>query len=287
MELTVVNFAWSFNLVSGLGLQVIWAIGCSMIALSALVWLPPSAIAAVGAAMVLGHNLLDGIQPAAAEASPLWLLLHRRGLLAIGGTPVAYVLYPLIPWIGVMALGYALGPWFVGPDPERPRRLVRAGLALTLAFVVLRALNLYGEPSPWVAQGEALSTFLGFLDTTKYPPSLHYLLMTLGPALMLLGWFERLSGPFISALATVGQVPFFYYVVHLYLIHTLALVIGFAQGFHVRDIAVPFFNLPAGFGVALPAAYGLWIAVVLALFPLCVWFAGVKARRREWWLSYL
>lgn len=287
MELTVVHFAWNFNVRSGLGLQVIWAIGCSMVALAALAWLPRFAIAAVGAAMVLGHNLLDAVQPTAAEASPLWLLLHIPGLVVISGTPVAYVAYPLIPWIGVMALGYAIGPYFVVPNRDRPRRLVQAGLTLTLVFVALRVLNLHGEPSPWASRGDGESTLLSFLNTTKYPPSLHFLLMTLGPALMLLGWFERVGGRLAPALATIGRVPFFYYVVHLYVIHALALVIGLAQGFRVRDIAVMFFNYPPGFGVGLSAAYLLWIATVLALFPACAWFARVKARRREWWLSYL
>jgi uncharacterized membrane protein len=285
VELTVVNFAWSFNLRSGIALQVIWAIGCSMIALSGLVWLPTAAVAVVGAAMVLGHNLLDGIQPVPAEASPSWRLLHIPGLLAVNGTPIAYVVYPLIPWIGVMALGYAIGPCFAGPDPGRSRRLLQSGAVLTLAFVVLRAFNLYGEPSAWAGEGAA--TLIGFLNTTKYPPSLQFLLMTLGPALLLLGWFERLGGRIAAALATIGRVPFFYYVIHLFVIHALALVIGLAQGFRARDVAVMFFDYPPSFGVGLAAAYLLWVATVLALYPACVWFAGVKARRREWWLSYV
>jgi uncharacterized membrane protein len=286
IEVTVVNFAWNFNL-RGMLLQVIWAIGCSMIALAPLIWLPRIAIAAVGAAMVLGHNALDFVQPPPSDASPVWLLLHMQGLLRIGGTPVAFVVYPLIPWIGVMALGYAIGPYFLGANPERPRRLVQIGALLTLAFVLLRMGNLYGEPVAWAPQGDLTATLISFFNTTKYPPSLQFLLMTLGPALMLLGGFERLEGRIAGALVTVGRVPFFFYIVHLYVIHSLAVAVGLAQGFSLREMAVLFFQTPPGFGVSLGSVYLIWAFVLLALYPACVWFARVKARRSEWWIRYL
>ena len=289
VELTLVNFGWNFNVGPRTVpfLQVIWAIGWSMAGLAALVWLPQLVIAAVGATLVLGHNLLDGGQPLAAEASPVWVLLHIQGRLTIHGTPIAFVAYPLIPWIGVMALGYAIGPHFTGINPERPRRLAQAGLLLTLAFFALRLGNLYGEPSAWAVHDGTVATLVSFFNVTKYPPSLQFLLMTLGPALLLLGWFERATGPVAAALVTIGRVPFFYYVLHLYVIHAVALVIGLAQGFSVRDIAVIVFMYPPGFGVSLGRAYLLWVATIVALYPACVWFAGVKARRREWWISYL
>jgi uncharacterized membrane protein len=286
IELTLVNFAWNFNL-RGMILQVIWAIGCSMLALSALIWLPRVAIAAIGAALVLGHNLLDAVQPPAPEASPLWLVLHMQGLLRIGATPVAFVVYPLIPWIGVMALGYAIGPYFTAPDPERPRRLLQMGALLALGFLLLRFGNLYGEPVAWAPQGDLTATLVGFFNTTKYPPSLQFLLMTLGPALMLLGGFERLSGRVARVLVTIGRVPFFFYLVHLYLIHSLGVAIGLAQGFGLREVAVLFIENPPGFGVSLGSVYLLWVLIVLALYPACVWFARVKARRDEWWIRYL
>jgi uncharacterized membrane protein len=286
IELTLVNFAWNFNL-RALILQVIWAIGCSMIALAGLIWLPRLALAAVGAGMVLGHNLLDAIQPPAAEASPLWLLLHIQGLMQIGGSPAAFVLYPLIPWIGVMALGYAIGPHFLSADPERPRRLIQAGGLLALAFLLLRSGNLYGEPAPWAPQPELAATLVSFFNTTKYPPSLQFLLMTLGPALMLLGVFERLRGRLAGWLVTIGRVPFFFYLVHLYVIHSLAVAVGLAQGFSLRQMAVLFIENPKGFGVSLGSVYLIWALVVLALYPACVWFAGVKARRSDWWIRYL
>lgn len=289
IELTVVGFAWNFNIgpQTRIGLQVIWAIGWSMVTLAGLVWLPRAAIAAVGGLMVLGHNLLDAVQPAAADASPVWVLLHIQGLLKINGTPVAFVVYPLIPWIGVMALGYALGPVFVRPNPERPKRLVQIGLLMTLAFFALRLGNLYGEPTGWEVRNSVTATLVNFFNVTKYPPSLQFLLMTLGPAIVLLGWFERVQSRVADALVTIGRVPLFYYVLHLYLIHAVAIAIGLAQGFRVEQIAVIFFSYPPGFGTRLGTAYLLWITIVLALYPACRWFAGVKARRREWWLSYL
>ena len=286
VEVTVVIFAWKFHVGAPLILQVIWAIGVSMIALAALVWLPRTAIAALGAALILGHNALDPVQPAAGEASAAWLVLHVQGLMMPGGLPVL-VAYPLVPWIGVMALGYALGPTFARPDPARPRRLIASGLLATAAFVALRAGGLYGEPNPWSGHADPIATLVDFLDVTKYPPSLQFLLMTLGPACAALGALEGASGRVASALVTVGRVPLFYYVVHLYVIHATALALGLAQGFGVRETAVLFLDYPRGFGVSLAGAYLFWIATILALYPACAWFARVKARRRGGWLRYL
>jgi uncharacterized membrane protein len=286
VEVTVVDFGWKFHVGAPVVLQVIWAIGVSMIALAALVWLPRAAIAAIGAALVLGHNAVDALQPAAADAGAAWLVLHVQGVMTPGGLPVL-VAYPLVPWIGVMALGYALGPLFAAHDPERPRRLVLGGLLATAAFVALRAGGLYGEPNPWTAHGDSVATLVDFLDVTKYPPSLQYLLMTLGPALVLLGALEGARGRLASALVTIGRVPFFYYVVHLYVIHATALALGLVQGFSPRETAVLFFDYPRGFGVSLGGAYLFWIATILALYPACRWFGRLKARRRDWWLSYL
>jgi uncharacterized membrane protein len=289
VELSVVNLAWNLNLGPAFVpvLQVIWAIGVSMLALAGIVWLPRPAIGGLGLAMILGHNLVDRIEPAAEGASAAWILLHVQGPLALGGHPVAFVVYPLIPWIGVMALGYAMGPCFVGADPRRPRRLIASGSLLILAFFATRLTGLYGEPDPWRAQGGLEATLVDFLDTTKYPPSLQFLLMTLGPACVLLGVLERARGAAAAALVTIGRVPFFFYVVHLYAIHLVALAIGLAQGFPVPEIAVIFLAYPPGFGVELGAVYAFWLAIVLAVYPACRWFAGVKARRREWWLQYL
>lgn len=286
IELTVIQFAWAFNLGTMHILQVIWAIGWSMIVLSALVWLPRMAIGAFGALMIVTHNGLDSMQPLLSEASPLWVIFHIPGRLTIG-TWDFLVIYPLIPWFGVMALGYAMGPYFVGENPQRCRRLLQAGALLTIAFMVLRLTNLYGDPVKWVVHKNGVDTLISFLSVTKYPVSLQFLLMTLGPALMLLGYFERVSGGVAQKLVTIGHVSFFFYVVHFYVIHSIAVLIGLWQGLGVRDMAVFFVYYPAQFGLSLAGVYVVWGVVILAMYPACVWFAGVKARRRDWWLSYL
>ena len=249
LELTVIGFAWSFNLHTIPFLQVIWAIGWSMITLSALVWLPRAAIAGFGAAMVVAHNGLDSVQPVLSEASPLWVLLHIPGTLTLSGTPVALIVYPLIPWIGVMAMGYAIGPYFVGSNPKRPGRLLLTGAVLTLLFLVLRLTNLYGDPTVWSPQQSTAATIISFLNVTKYPVSLQFLLMTLGPALMLLGSFERLTGRAFAALMIIGRVSFFYYILHLYFIHVISVSIGLWQGFSLHEMAVSFLETPPDFGL--------------------------------------
>lgn len=258
-----------------------------MIALSGPIWLPRTVIGAIGVVMIAAHNGLDQVQPMLSEASPLWVLLHIPGTLEISGTPVAFVVYPLVPWIGVMALGYVIGPYFVGSDPARPRRLVLTGTALTLSFLLLRLTHLYGDPAGWAPHPNMIATIIDFLNTTKYPPSLQFLLMTLGPTLMLLGWLEGFTGRVAGMLATIGRVPFFYYVAHLYVIHATAVCIGLWQGFSVRDVAVFFLDYPASFGVSLGGVYLVWVVTILAIYPACAWFDGVKARRRDWWLKYL
>jgi uncharacterized membrane protein len=290
IELTVVRLAWFFNFdYHFLALQVIWAIGWSMVVLSALVFLPPWGVGAFGIVMIATHNLLDGIAVKSLLAAPgawgdaglgdwLWSILH------VQNPPV---IYPLIPWIGVMAAGYAFAE-LIRHDPlKRRRELLQLGTALTAAFVVLRAVNRYGDPHPWSMQASGLFTFLSFLNTTKYPPSLLFLLMTLGPAIAALALFEQVRGPIARFFITFGRVPFLFYVVHLYLIHALVLVAAAWRGDDIRSFLTFFRRFPPVSGYSLGVAYFVWIGVVLALYPLCRWFAGVKARRREVWLSYL
>jgi uncharacterized membrane protein len=198
-----------------------------------------------------------------------------------------FVMYPLVPWIGVLAAGYVLAAWLDHRPGQRPRRLLALGAALTLGFVVIRALNVYGDPRPWAAQAGPGFTALSFLNLTKYPPSLLYLMMTLGPALLVLAWLERAPRRGTAWLATIGQVAFFYYVVHLFVVHSLAVGLGMAQGFAPGQMAQLFLNLPAGYGVGLPAVWALAAALVAALYPLCRWYAGVKRRGKGWWWSYL
>ena len=255
IEFTVVRLGWSFDLhFNYFVAQVIFAIGVSMVALSAIVHLPRGAIAAIGLAMIAGHNALDGIKAGhLGAAAPLWNLLHQPGLFDIAPGVKFFVLYPLIPWIGVMAAGYALGPVFTQGRAARVQQLFMLGAAVTLGFVVLRATNLYGDPAPWAIQDNLLATVLSFINCEKYPPSLLYLGMTLGPALMLVAAFEWVRGPVADWIAIFGRVPFFYYVVHIFLLHALAIVFAWAT---LGDIGWLFGPL-AG---RKPAAYGLPLA---------------------------
>lgn len=299
MEWTVIGFGFFFNVTytSSFGwiMQVIWALGMSMIVLAGLVRLPMWVSVTVGVVMVAGHNLLDGVSPASFGAwAPLWNILHVPSPVMIGPVKV-FVLYPLIPWIGVMALGYAFGA-LLSPATsqsrarsaeERRRMLLSLGLASTAAFVVIRALNGYGEPKPWVVRDNLLGTIVSFLDATKYPPSLVYLLMTLGPSIALLAWMERWRGGVVSFLATFGRVPFFFYIVHIYVIHIATVAAGWLQGFPASAFFDFCLFLPKEFGFSLPVVYLLWAGLVLGMYPICRWFASVKANHRHPLLSYL
>ena len=282
LEFTIVRVAWSFDLALDDTLVggVIWVIGASMVALAALVWLPRWALLALGLAMIGGHNLFDGLDPGGlGAAAPLWHVLHDPGAIRLTEGLRLYILYPLIPWIGVMAVGYALGPVMQLGADERRRVLLKLGAAITIGFVLLRATNLYGDPAAWSLQQTWLATLLSFLNCEKYPPSLLFLMMTLGPALTLLGAFEHARGALARVLALFGQVPFFFYVVHIYLLHALAVAAGFAMTGTLAS------NPEIGFGLA--GIYLVWLVAVVMLYPLCRWFAGLKERGSGWWWSYL
>lgn len=295
LEFTLVRFGFFFNLdYSVVILLVFWALGMSMIALAALVRLPWRALLVVSVAMIALHNLADGVT--AARFGPLawlWQVLHQQSLVLTGG-PAVVVAYPLIPWVGVMAAGFCFGRIYRLPAERRRALLVRLGLGLTAAFVLLRFVNAYGDPRPWGAQGDPVFTLLSFLNTTKYPPSLLFLLMTLGPAIALLGWLDGARPDDRHPIVVFGRVPLFYFVLHIPLIHLLAIALNW-----LRYGAAPFLLLPPPtLGTprdTFPPDYGwdLWVvyavtAVALAvLYPACLWFARLKARRRDWWLSYL
>jgi uncharacterized membrane protein len=294
-------------------MQVIWAIGWSMIVLAALVHLPVRAVAAFGVGMIALHNLLDGVRvapwnfegPAPSAVAKLWMVLHQPGFTPVFGpeSPVVWLQYPLIPWIGVMAAGFAFGALYELEPARRIRITRRLGLALIAAFVLIRAVNVYGDPSRWSVQPTALFTALSFINTTKYPPSLLYLLMTLGPALVALAWFDKRasragsatapmpgrSGP-AAALITFGRVPFFFYLLQWVLAHTAAITASAIAGkpFGYLFLTPPaIFNPPPGNGFHLWTVYLCWACIIAIEYPLCRWFAGVKQRRRDWWLSYL
>ncbi len=278
VECTIVRIAWSFDFTfRRFTFQVIWVIGASMLVLAALVRFRPWVAALFGAVLVVAHDAFDHVHWSGAA----WHLLHDPGMVHASGWPRVYVLYPLVPWVGVMALGYAFGGWLALPAPDRRRRSLFTGLAVTALFVALRALNIYGDPERWHAQSRPLFTVLSFLNCEKYPPSLLYLAMTLGPALIALGLLGGRVPRWTAPIVTFGRVPFFYYVLHLYLIHGAAVLIGLARG--ARDSA----HTWGGPGFGLPGVSLAWITAVLLLYPACAWFAGVKARRRDAWLSYV
>jgi len=284
-------------------LQVIWAIGWSMVVLAALVYLPLRAVAAFGIATIALHNLLDVVQvaiwtgpatPVPSAAAKTWMVLHQAGFTPLLGAsgPLVWIEYPLIPWVGVMAVGYAFGVLYELGVERRIRLIRRIGLLLIAAFIVIRAINIYGDPSAWSVQPSGLFTALSFINTTKYPPSLLYLLMTLGPALVALSWFDSRMpvGSSTSALVTFGRVPFFFYLLQWPLAHTAAIAANVIAGkpFAYLFLVPPaIFNLPWGTGFHLWVVYVCWAFIIAIEYPLCRWFAGVKQRRRDPWLSYL
>lgn len=280
LELTAMRLGWTPNLDWSFTVaQVIWAIGWSMAALAWLSRLSTRAVAGVGVAIVALHNLFDGLKHAAfGRADWLWKIAHDGGPLEPVRGHRLYVAYPVLPWIGVIAAGYAFGAWMKLPPEVRRPRVMKLGAALTTAFVALRAINVYGDPVRWASQPRgAVFTVMAFLNCDKYPPSLLYLLMTLGPALCALAWLDGAKENRVTrVLAVFGSVPLLYYFAHLVTMRWTGRLLAWALGRSAEDL---------GFGLA--GAYVGWVVVVVALYPLCRWFAGVKARRRDWWLSYL
>jgi uncharacterized membrane protein len=298
LELVVMRFALQFNFDYQVTvITVLWALGWSMIVLAGLLWLPPWAIAAFGVVLVAGHNALDNIEPAMAAhpgaLAALWVVLHQPGTLYQNDHVLVHVSYVLIPWVGVTALGYLLGRIYDWSAHDRQRLLSRLGLALIAAFVLLRFSNVYGDPAPWSAQSTAGRTLMSFLDTVKYPPSLLFLLMTLGPALLLLRAFDGGTPRGLRPALVLGRVPLFFYVLHFFLIHLLAVAASYvrygqvAQTFRSPDLRHFPFSAPPGWDLGLPVVYLVWVVVVAALYPLCRRYAGLRQRHPAGWLSYL
>ncbi|MBB4097179.1 DUF1624 domain-containing protein [Sphingomonas kyeonggiensis] len=280
LELTVVSFAWSFELLPDrFFLQVIWAIGLSMLALAALVHLPRRALIAVGLALVLGHNLLDGVQVApGGPGHVIWAVLHERTLLPLPWGGDVRTSYPLLPWIGVIALGYAIGPWFArSVEPRwRLRALVATGAVALAGFVLLRAINGYGDPTAWQVGSDGLQSAMGFLNVTKYPPSADFLLLTLGVGAWLLAALEKLPARPVALLAVYGSAPLFFYLLHLYLLHAINRIAALATG--AEGLAT------------LPGVASLWLmaaAVAVPCWFACRWFGAVKRASGAWWMRYL
>ena len=295
LELTVLRLAWTFNLdFAGYEMAgVIWCIGWCMILMAALVRLPLAAVGTIGLVIIGAHNLLP-LQPGG-SAGALWKILYVSfwsGPIRFGEHgPNLIVLYSIVPWIGVMAAGYAFGA-LLQLEPARQGRLcLRIGLGATALFLLLRGFNLYGDPRPWSGTGE-MPGWLAFLNTSKYPASLQFLLMTLGPTIALMPLLERARGAVADFVTLFGRVPFFYYVLHIPLIHALALLVS-----RIRLGSVSWWLFtnhpmgnpppPEGYTWSLPLLYLVFAVAIAILYLPCRWFAGLKARRSEWWLRYL
>ena len=298
LELTAMRLAYDFDFSQRypILLLVLWVLGACMIGMSALVWLPVRILAVLSVAAIVLHNSHDGINASQlGEAARLWNLIHQPGAFRVAGT-VVIVGYPLVPWIAVMALGFSFGRVFLQEPSARQRYLVISGAVATLGFLVIRGLNIYGDPAPWSTQSSATLTVLSFLNTTKYPPSLVFLLMTLGPALLVLAWVDRLAPGSSNPFVVLGRVPLFYFVTHFYAAHAIAAFLAYLRYgpaaltfiFNpVPSMGGPRELFPSAFGYDLWVVYVVWALVVLGLYPACRWFAAVKAHRRNWWLSYL
>jgi uncharacterized membrane protein len=290
LEIVVTRcFGWQFNFdYRLLMLIVLWALGWSMIVLSGLVYLPAWAVATFGVVMIATHNLLDSID----SDNPLWSILHSPNILMSNAHRTIFVVYPLIPWVGVTAVGFALGQIYGWPSERRKKFLLPLGIAMTATFIVLRAINLYGDPQRWSTQRSLAYTVLSFLNTTKYPPSLLYLLMTLGPAMLFLWAIDAGTPRWLHPALIVGKVPMFYYLLHIPLIHLIAIAVCYARYgqihwmFESPTLGQFPVTTPPGWGYSLPTIYLIWFIVVLTLYPLCRWFAALKQRRSDAWLSY-
>ena len=317
MEWTIVGFGWTFLPQPFLILLVLTMLGSCMIALSVLVRLPLKWMAAVGVAMMVLHNLADGIRPEQfGRVGWIWKILHVQSFIGSFSAPplfgkiqpVFVIVYPLIPWIGVMAAGYAFGAVMRKPLRERRKVLLWLVTACIAVFILLRLTNFYGNPhvgqpgfglgyGEFHAQKSAAMTVVAFLNTAKYPPSLQFLLMTLGPGFLALAWldgFDPGRKSLVSAIGkfflVYGRVPMFYYVLHIYLVHIAAVLLAMATHQSTKELLHGGFMLsqfPPGYGHSLLVVYGVWIAVVLVLYFPCRWFMGVKQRRHDWWLSYI
>ncbi len=296
LEFTVVRLGITFNLFYDFVIfQVIWVIGASMIVLAALVYLSQRVILAIGLVLVFGHNLFDlmQVQPGDSGYVP-WAILQQSGTGSLWSGNSTLIAYPLIPWLGIMLTGYGAGFLFSKNFDRLKRKqiLLNAGIIAILLFVILRFTNLYGDPRGWSVQKNALFTIMSFVNTTKYPVSLLYTLMTLGPILIIMAWMENWKTKFLEPARIVGRVPLFYYILHFYLIHLTALcVFMITTGTSWSDVNFhfpkTFGGIPPGVGYTLGWVYVAWISIVIALYPLCKWYHHYKSKHHQWWLGYL
>jgi uncharacterized membrane protein len=292
VELLIIQPLWDFNIIV-IFLQVIWAIGLSMVVLSVLQFLPYRLLLGIGLILVFGHNLLDKtLIESPFWESVSWSIIHQRHSYLLNDHLMFTIQYPFLPWLGLMILGYATGRLYLpGFSQGRRKKILRVtGLVAILLFVFIRLINQYGDMHSWAIQKTPVFTLLDFIKTTKYPPSLLYILMTIGPALIILSLVENVHGSLSRKITVFGKVPFFYYIIHVFLIHVIAWLAFFATGHSWNDLDFTHFrdgSLPYGSGHPLWFVYAAWIAVIVILYFPCRWYAHYKATHKKWWLSYI
>jgi uncharacterized membrane protein len=296
VEIGIVTLGWTYDpLYHVLILQVIWAIGVSMVILALFVWLPANVILTCGLVIICFHNMLDyhelNVQ---GRVSILWDLIHHGNLTVVkfGPNHILLIVYAFLPWTGIMLTGYGIGRIFTTDFSSAGRRriLFITGFVFILLFLILRSINHYGDPVHWYMQNTQFFSWLSFINLSKYPPSVDYIALTVGMGMITLGLVDGISNKSFSFVRVFGRVPFFYYVVHIYLIHALAVILFIVQGFHTKDIkpqTSPFLFRPDNFGFGLLGVYLIWFGVVLILYPLCQWYDRYKTTHNKWWLSYL
>jgi uncharacterized membrane protein len=292
VELTLVNFGWSFDVqFRAIVLQVIWVLGISMMVLAALIHLPKTYILILSCILIFGHNLLDNLH---FGGNVFWEIIHDGGFLKLSNDRSLGFAYPLVPWIAVMSLGYCLGSLYDQSfDPIKRKKILNiTGFSAVALFILLHWANLYGNSWTWKHYDTASKTLMSFLNLRKYPPSLLYLLMTLGPALIFLANAENVKGRVVGFFSTFGRVPFFFYILHIYLIHFIALIFAQLLGFGWQKMILSgsIFYSPGliGFGFPLWVVYAVWVGVIALSYPLCRKFDAYKMNHKEkWWLSYL
>lgn len=292
IELTVVNFSWYFDIhFDTISLVVIWSLGISMIFLAALIHLSLRYILIFSLIMIVGHNALDYLPMG---NGIFWSILHQFGFFDLENGKILVVGYPIIPWIGVMSLGYYFGSFYNrSVEPANRKRIFKIiGFSAVIAFIIIRFLDAYGNYSPWQAYDTTLKTMFSFLNPSKYPPSLTYLLMTLGPVIIILAYTENAKGRVVDFFSVYGKVPFFYYILHIYIIHLLALFFASYTGYGWEIMIIKGWVTDTtalqGYGLALPYVYLIWIGIILFLYPFCKKFSSFKLNHKERkWLSYL
>jgi len=295
VEVVIMNFLWWFDISYGfVNLQVIWAIGICMILLGLIIYLPIKWILILGLLMVFGHNFFDGIvMQGTSFESIIWYVMHQQSFIPFGSRMVA-IYYPLIPWVGVMALGYCFGELYKSGFNVRLRKkwLLGLGIGALTIFLVLRGFNIYGDPIPWSVQKDGTFTLMSFLNVYKYPPSLLFLLIAIGPGFLFLYITENIQNKITDFFLVFGRVPFFYYILHVFFIHIAAMLAIIISGGNWKDMILDnsafTTDKMANYGYSMVVVYLVWIGVVLLLFPLCKKYMEYKAQNKDkWWLSYL